>query len=466
MEERDIVIIGGGLAGYVAAIRASRLGRKVTLVERDTLGGTCLNCGCIPTRAMVRAVELLESAGKAKDYGIDLGPAQVNFAKLMARKDLVIRTPVGGVEFLMKANGIEVIKGRARVLSRSAVEAKLGDGTTRQVSAVNIIIATGSRPQRPTTLPERELITTDEALRLQEIPRSMVILGARTIGLTFAGIFARLGSSITVVEGSPQILPGVDREIVGILERELKRGKIQLNTETEIKSIDPVPDGEKKITLTSKGQETTLCAQYVMVADQRKTNVEGIGLEEVGVNLSNGAIAVNERMETNVPGIFAAGDVTGEPMLAHVAYAQGKTVAESIVGKSGGIDYSVMPRCIHTFPGIATVGLSEDEALVKGYRVRIGRFPFAANAVATIFGERVGTVKIVTEANSGRILGVHCIGSHSCDLISEAALAMKLGATPGDIASTLHAHPTLAEALMEAALDVTGDTIQSIPQKR
>ncbi len=465
MEQKDIIIIGGGPAGYVAAIRAARLGSKAVLIEKDTLGGTCLNHGCIPTRTLVRGVELLDLPKKAKDYGINLGQAEFSFAKLMARKDIVVKTMVGGIDLLMRENGIEVIKGNGRFLSSSTVEVQMIDGTSRQLMAQKIIIATGSSPKKPAIPGEAEIITTDEALQFKEIPRSMLVIGGRAIGFAFATIFARLGTSITVTESSRQILPGIDREIVALFERELRKEKIKLLAETEIKSVKAAGD-EKNVILSTKGQETTLSVQYVLLADQRQANIDGFGLEQVGVNISNGAISVNKRMETSVAGIFAAGDVTGEPMLAHIAYAQGRTAAENALGKGNELDYTVVPQYINTFPEIASVGLTEKEAQAKGYQLKIGSFNFAANGMATILGERTGTIKLISEAKYGQILGVHIIGPHAADLIPEAALAMKLDATPAEISSTIHAHPSLAEALMEAALDVTGDTLHLMPSKK
>ena len=466
MEQRDLVIIGGGPAGYVAAIRASQLGGKVTLIEPDALGGTCLNRGCIPTRALVRGVEFLDLPAKAKGYGVNLGVAEVDFSKMMARKDTVVRTVVGGVELLMRENGVEVLRGKGGLLSSSEVAVQLEDGTGRQMKAPRIIIATGASSQRPPIPGKQDIITTDQALELKEIPHSMLIVGGGVIGFAFATIFSKLGTSVTVIEGSAQILPGVDREIVSLFERELRKQKIQLHTGAHIREIGNGEGGESNIMLSIKGEEATLTAQYVLLAGERVANVDGLGLDRVGVSLSDGAIVVNGRMQTSVPGIFAAGDVTGEPMLAHLAFAEGKVAAENAMEKGSELDYTAVPRCLNTTPEIASVGLTEDEALAQGYQMRIGRFPFAANGMATILGDRAGTVKIITDAKYGQLLGVHIIGPHATDLISEATLAMNLDATPREISSTIHAHPTLSEALMEAALDVTGDTLHFMSPNR
>ena len=466
MEHRDLVIIGGGPAGYVAAIRARQLGGKVTLVERDTLGGICLNRGCIPTRALVRGVEFLDLPRKARDYGINLGTAEVDFPKMMARKDTIVRTVVGGVELLMRENGVEVMQGVGKLLSPSEVEVQLEDGTTSRIAASKVIIATGARPKKPRVPGEERIITTDHALELTEVPQSMVIIGGGPIGFAFATIFSKLGASITVIEESPQILHGVDREIVSMLERELKKEKIRVYTEAHIEEVGEGDGGENKIVFNAKGQEMTLAAQYILAADAREVNVDELGLDKVGIQPGQGGIQVNKRMETTAPDILAAGDSTGEPMLAHIAFVEGRVAAENALGTQSEIDYTVVPRCINTTPEIASVGLTEDEAIAGEYQVQIGRFPFAANGMATILAERTGTVKLISEAKYGQLLGVHIIGARAADLIPEAALAMKLDATPREISSTIHAHPSLAEALMEAALDVTGEALHFLPANK
>ena len=466
MEQRDLVIIGGGPGGYVAAIRARQLGGKVTLIEKDTLGGVCLNSGCLPTRAMVRGVEFIDLPKKAKDYGVNLGEVEIDFPKMVARKDTVVKTVVGGLSMLVEANGVEVLKGRGKLISASEVEVVLEDGTSSRIAAPKIIIATGTSSKRPSVPGAERTITTEQALELTEIPRSMLIVGGGAIGFTFATIFSKLGTSVTVTEESAQILPGVDGEIVSMLEKELRRAKIQLYTEASIKEIGAGEGDENNIVLSVKGEETTLNAQYILAAEEREANVEGLGLDKVGIKVNRGHIEVNNHMETGVGGILAAGDITGEPMLAHVAFTEGRVAAENALGKKSEIDYTAVPRCINTIPEIASVGLTEDEALAQGHQLRIGRFPFAANGVATIFGERTGIIKVVTETEYQRILGVHIIGPRATDLIPEATLAMRLEATSHEISSTIHAHPSLSEALMESALDVTGDTLHFMSQNR
>jgi len=463
MEQRDLVIIGGGPAGYVAAIRARQLGGRVTLVERDALGGVCLNRGCIPTRALVRGVEFLDLPRKAKDYGINLGKAEVDFSRMMARKNTVVKTVVGGVELLMRENGVEVLRGMGKFISPSEIDVLMEDGTTNRIAAPKVIIATGTRSKKPAVPGAERIITTEEALELGEIPQSLIITGGGAIGFAFATIFSKLGASVVVLEGSAQILPGVDREIVAMFEKELRKERIQVQTEACIREIGDGEGGESSIVVDIKGEEKVLTAQYILAAEEREVNIDGLGLEEVAFELSEGCIRVNERMETSVAGIYAAGDVTGEPMLAHVAFAEGRVAAQNAMGKQSEIDHTVVPQCINTVPEIASVGLTEDEARGQDYQIQIGRFPFAASGMATILAERTGTIKIISEAKYGQILGVHIIGVHATDLIPEAALAMKLDATPAEITSTIHSHPSLSEAMMEAALDVTGDTLHFLP---
>ncbi|MBN2099423.1 MAG: dihydrolipoyl dehydrogenase [Dehalococcoidia bacterium] len=459
MEQRDLVIIGGGIAGYVAAIRARQLGGKVTLVERDALGGTCLNRGCIPTRALVRGVEFLELVKKAKEYGVGLEVSGVDFAKMMQRKNTVVKTVVGGVELLMRENGVEVIMGKARLFSPSEVDVQMQDGSGQRLTAPKVIIAAGSSWRLPSVAGSEKMITTDDALDFKEIPRSMIVLGSGAIALAYTGVFAKLGTSVSVLERSAQILPGFDKEAAALLEREMRKDKVRVHTEADVRAVEEGDGGEPKIVLTIKGKDTTLSAQYVLAADERQSNVENLGLDRVGVAVTGEAIGVNRMMETNVSGLFAAGDVVGGHMLAHVALAEGRIAAVNAMGKKSEIDYTAVPRCVHTTPEVASVGLTEDEALAQGYEVRTGRFPFAANATATILGERTGFIKVVSEMKYGQMLGVHIIGPHAADLIQEATLAMRLEVTPQDVASTIHAHPTLSEAMMEAALDVTGETL-------
>ena len=467
MEERDLVVIGGGPAGYVAAIRACQLGGKVTLIEKDAIGGTCLNRGCIPTRALARGVELLDLAKKAKDYGVNFGEASVDFAKMMARKDIVVKTLVGGVDLLLKGNGVEVVKGRGKLLSGSEIEVELEGGEKKVIKARGIIIATGSGTRR-LSVPGgkgKGIIDSKEALELSEVPKSMVILGGQEIGFAFATIFSRLGTRVTVLEDTPEILTSVDREVVSTFERGLKKDGIQVFSEATINKIEDGESGDKNVSVDLKEGQVILACQYVLVADNREVNTAELGLEQAGVELNEKGILANRRMETNVPGVFAAGDATGREMLASVAFVEGKTAAENGLGRDTEMDYRVIPKFINTIPQIASVGLTENEARAEGYQLKVGSFPFAASGMAAILGERTGLIKIVTDTRYGQILGVHSVGPRAADLITEAALVMKMEGTAQEISSTIHPHPTLAEAFMEAALDVSGETIHFLSPK-
>lgn len=465
MEERELVIIGGGPAGYVAAIRARQLGAKVTLVEEDALGGTCLNRGCIPTRALVRAVELLEFPKKAKAYGITCGEPTFDLAKMIARKDTIVKTVVGGVQLLMRENGIEVIKGAGRLLSPTELEIKTPAGTNH-LTAKRIIIATGAHYKKPTVPGGESTITATEALTMKEVPSSILILGAGPIGMAYATIFSRLGAEVTVIEETAQILPGFDYEIVRLLERELKKVKVKVLNEAVLNEITQSNPNESRVTVMVKGQEEVLNTRCVLVADRRVPNVADIGLESAGVSVVDGCIEVKNRLETSVAGIYAAGDVTGEPMLAHYAFAAGRIAAENALGKQSTIDKNVVPRCVYSYPEIASVGLTEEQAGAEGYQIKVGRFPFSANGLATVIGERIGLVKVVSETKYGQILGVHILGTLASEMISEAVLAMRLEEPPSLIGGTIHAHPTLSEALMEAMLDLSGETLHFMSKNR
>jgi dihydrolipoamide dehydrogenase len=454
MQNKDVVVIGGGPAGYASAIRAAQLGAKVTLVEQTSLGGTCVSRGCIPVKALVRAAELVELGKSARDYGVNYQEAGIDFARMIARKDTVVKTVTSGVKLLLEGNGVEVVSGSARFLSPSEIEVDLTDGTTSSIVPGRTIIATGAKSFAPDGLNGwgGKVVTTDEALSLTGIPGSMAIIGGGFIGLAFATIFCRLGTRVTVVEESARLLPEIDAEIVSVVERELKKNKVQIVFGASLSRGMPPADSE-----------------MVLVAEARRANIDGLGLERAGVTLNEkGGIRVNNKMETGVAGVFAAGDVTVEFAaggFTHVAYAQGIAAAENAVGKDSRVDYSVVPLCVNTLPEIAAFGLTEEKARQQGYGVKVGRFPMAANAVATVLGQRTGLIKIISDEKYGQILGAHIVGPQASSLISEIALAAKLEATPADIASLMHAHPTLAEVSWEAALDSSSRAIHMLSQK-
>ena len=452
MEERDVVIIGGGPAGYTAAIRVTQLGGKVTLIEKDTIGGTCLNHGCIPMVALARAVELLEIGKTAKDFGIIYKDMAVDFKKMMGRKDTVVRTLVAGVKQMLEAYGIEVIDGTGKLISPSQIEVHLKEGTKKELKPRKIIISTGSRYPKVSFSGGEKTINPMEALKLKEIPRSIVIVGGEFIGSELATIFSRLGTKVSVVEESSRLLPQIEKEIVTILEKEFKDNSIQIYSKARVMSVAAGKKDDLSVLIDHKGEEVTIETQFVVMSEGREANIEGLGLKEVGISLNEkGGIAVNQRMETNRPGVYAVGDVTMEHMLTSVAYFEAITAAENAMGQEAKIDYMAIPYWTHTIPEVSSVGMTEEEAVVKGYQVKVGRFPFAGNGMAAILGQRTGMVKVIKEERYGEILGIHMIGPRTGDLIAEAALAMRVEGTPEDIAKTFHVHPSLSEALWEAA---------------
>lgn len=466
MDQRDVVIIGGGPAGYAAAIRVSQLGGKATLIEEDVIGGTCLNRGCIPTRSLARGVELLELGKAAKDYGIVYKDISFDFSKMLARKDLTIKTLVGGVKLLLDGNGVEVISGAATLKSASKLQVRRQDNSTTGIAARKMIVAAGSCCKNIAMgRGNGRVLNTTEALQLSAVPYSVLIVGGGFVGVTFAIIFAKLGARVTIAEESSRILSHIDREIGEILERELKSNRIKTHTECRVAAIEDDEDGQTKVTLDSKGQPIAVSVQSVLAAEAREAATNGLGLNEIGIRFGDqGGVAVNKRMETNLPGVYAAGDITMQHMWTPAAYVEGITAAENAMGRSTEMDYTAVPFWTSTIPEISGVGMTEEEAIAAGYRLRIGRFPFAANGMATILGQRTGMVKIIADERYGQILGVHIIGPGATDLIAGAALAMRLDVTPEDIGATFHAHPSLSEAIWEAAKDVNNETIHFLRQ--
>jgi len=454
-----LLVLGAGPGGYVAALKAAQLGAEVTVVEDAEVGGTCLNRGCIPTKALVASAEAIHKAKNLKNYGVDVsGEIVPNLSRIMERKDKVVSTQVKGIRSLFKSWGVTLIEGKGMLLTPEKVEVEKKDGSVEIVETDKIIIATGSKPARIPIFPfdGEHILSSDDALNIRSIPKSLIIVGAGVIGCEFACIFRELGTEVTMVEMMPRAISTEDPEISRLLEKELKKKKIRLLTGVKVETVEGRHDG---IHVGLAGGKE-LVAEKLLVSIGRSLNTEDIGLEATGIKKgSRGEIVVNERMETNIDGIYAIGDVTGGILLAHVASKEGMVAAYNACGIEKKIDYSVVPAAIFTSPEIASVGLRENEASEKGIDYITGHFQFRALGKAHAMGEIAGFVKVIAEKGTDRLLGIHIIGPNASDLIHEAAVAMKAGLKARDIADTIHAHPTLSEGLMEAAEDVHGEAI-------
>lgn len=444
------MVIGGGPGGYVAAIRAAQMGAEVALVEKDEVGGTCLNWGCIPTKALVAGAETLHRIRRSEEFGIHVGEVSIDFARLVERKDAVVNKLVTGVQFLLKKNKIELIRGTAKLAGTGKVVVDLKDGGTLECEAENIILATGTRPA---LIPAwgydgERVITSNEALSLKEVPGELLIIGGGVIGCEFACIFAEIGCRVTIVEAMPSILPLVERDAARQMQTLLKRKGITIKTKVKIEKVEKTAD---KVIAHLEGGEA-IAADKMLISIGRSMNTSGLGLEEAGVILGQrGEVVVDEYLRTSVPGIYAIGDITGKVQLAHVASAQAMVAVENMMGHNRKMDYDVVPSCIFTMPEMAGVGLTIQQCEEKGLKPKVGKFPFMASGKAAAMGETDGFVKILADPETDKVLGVHMLGPHATDLIAEAALAIKLGATVEQITHVIHAHPTLAEAILEAA---------------
>lgn len=453
-----IAILGGGPGGYVAAIRAAQLGAKVAVIEKDQLGGTCLNRGCIPTKALVASVDTLHAVKKSASMGITTGEPVINFSQMMERKNQVVERLVTGIQFLFKKNKIYLFTGTGRLLSNTEIEVTQPDGATEKITAEHIIIATGSEPALIGSLgyDGDRVITSNEALTLSKIPKRMLVIGGGVVGCEFACIFAGLGTEVTIVDVMPAILPAVDKEVTKHLQSLFKRRGIKVKTKTGIKEVRKTDN--EVIAVTEDGEE--IAADKILISVGRSLNSHNLGLEEAGVKTGlKGEVIIDAELRTNIDNIYAIGDITNKLQLAHVASAQGITAVENILGADKKMNYDVVPNCIFTYPEVAGVGITTQQAEEQTLSVKSGKFPFMALGKAQAAGQTDGFVKIIADAVTDQVLGVHIMGSHATDLIAEAALAIKLGATAAQLAETIHAHPTLAEAMMEAAEAVHGKSI-------
>jgi dihydrolipoamide dehydrogenase len=456
-----ISVLGAGPGGYVAAIKAAQLGASVTVIAASEVGGTCLHWGCIPTKALIASAEALNKARNINNFGIDLnGSVTPNLQKIVERKNRVVNIQVKGIRGLFKSWDIKILDGRGTIVSPKKIKVALRSGKTEEVETDKIIIATGSRPAPISIFPfdGERILSSDDAIKLSSIPTSLLIVGAGVIGCEFAFIYKEFGADVTMVEMMPMAVSTEDEEISAILEKELKKKKIKLLTGVKVENID-IREGSVLATL-SGGK--TVEAEKVLVSIGRSMNSNDIGLENVGVKIGKrGEIIVNNKMETNIEGVYAVGDVTGGIMLAHVASKEGMVAAENAVGGNTVMSHDVVPAAIFTSPEIASVGLREKQALEKGYKVKVGRFQYRTLGKAHAIGEITGLIKIIADEENDIILGTHIIGSHASDLVHEAALAVEKKLSARDIAHTIHAHPTLAEGIMEAAEDVHGSAIHS-----
>ncbi|MCL6610119.1 MAG: dihydrolipoyl dehydrogenase [Peptococcaceae bacterium] len=452
-----VAVIGAGPGGYTAAIRAARLGARVALVEKGNVGGTCLNRGCIPTKTLAAGVSVLHAVRRAAEFGIGAGEVSVDIGRMMERKNRVVARLVQGVEFLLKKNKVDLIRGTARLAGKGRVAVE-GPEVARELQAENIILATGTEPamNRSFGYDGESVITSDEALNLGEVPPRLLIIGGGVIGCEFACIFSALGSKVTVAEVMPAILPLMDREVSRQVQALLKRQGINIRAGVKVREIQKLQGSVKAV--LEGGEEIE--ADRVIISIGREMNLKGLGLEEAGAALGDrGEVLVNDRMETSVPGIYAVGDITGKIQLAHVASAQGLAAADNIMGRGRMMDYGLVPSCIYTSPEVGSVGLTSQEAEERGISVETGKFSFIASGKAQAMGETDGFAKVLADPDTGRILGVHIVGPHAADLIAEAVVAMRAGFTAEQLAETIHAHPTLSETLMEAAGAVHGMSI-------
>lgn len=461
----DMVVIGGGPGGYNCAIRGAQLGMKVACIEkRKTLGGTCLNVGCIPSKALLHASELYEEAQtEFTEVGVVAREVSFDLEKMMGYKSKTVTTLTKGIEYLFKKNKIAHIAGSGKIVAANKVEVVGDDGSVRLLDAKNIVIATGSDVM---SLPgvafdEKQIVSSTGALSLERVPEHLVVVGGGVIGLELGSVWRRLGAKVTVVEFLDHILPGMDQEVRVQFERILKKQGMTLKLATKVAAVDRI-NGKIELQLepAEGGAAETLACDVTLVCIGRKPYTDGLGLETVGVQMDNRGFIITEHFKTNVPHIYAVGDVTHGPMLAHKAEDEAAAVAECIAGQSGHVNYDAIPGVVYTSPEIANVGKTEEQVKDEGIEYKVGKFPFTANARAKVNNAAEGFVKIIADAKSDRVLGVHMIGPNVGEMIAEAVVAMEFGASSEDIARTCHAHPTLSEAVRQAAMGIDNRIMQ------
>ena len=460
MTEYDVIVLGSGPGGYVTAIRASQLGFKTAIVEKESLGGVCLNWGCIPTKALLKSAQVFEYLKHADDYGLIIKEYDKNFDAVINRSRNVAKGMSKGVQFLMKKNKIDIIEGHGKILPGKKVSVTKNKETT-EYKGQNIIIATGARSREIQSLPQdgKKIIGYREAMTLSKQPKKLVVVGSGAIGIEFAHFYNAMGTDVTIVEYLDRIVPVEDEEISKQLERSFTNSGINILTSTEVKSVDTKGKDIKVTLKTNKGDEI-ITADTILSAVGIKTNIENIGLEEVGIATDQDKILVNDFYQTNIPGYYAIGDVTKGQALAHVASAEGILCVEKIAGHTiEPLDYGNIPGCTYCSPEVASVGLTESQAKEKGFEIKVGKFPFSASGKAQAGGNSEGFVKVIFDSKYGEWLGCHMIGSGVTDMIAEAVLGRKLETTGSEVLKTVHPHPTMSEAVMEAVADAYDEVI-------
>ena len=463
-----LAVIGGGPGGYVAAIRAAQLGAEVTLIEKNAMGGTCLNVGCIPTKALIHSADLYHEIQKdAAKNGILVGEVSVDFAAMQKRKQNVVKQLVNGVGGLMGANGIRVIKGTAKLKGAAEVEIETAEGT-ENLNFDKVLIASGSVPS-VVPIPGHDLdgvVDSTGALNFEEIPKSLCIIGGGVIGIEMAHVYQRLGTKVTIVEMLPDILMNLDADITAPIKKLFKKNKVDILLETKVGSLEKTEEGLLVNMTDKEGTAKSVNAEKVLMCVGRKPQTAELGLEEIGVITERGRIVVDENYQTNVENLYAIGDCIGGIMLAHVASAEGIAAVEKMMGQESHIDFKTVPSCVYTSPELSGVGLTEKEAIAKGVNYEVGKFPLVGNGKSLIIGETSGLVKIVADKETGEVLGMHMCGPNATELIVEGALAIHKKATVEDLLATVHAHPSVGESLQEAAHAVFGNALNMPPVRK